>query len=250
MFPFSMPWDFALILLVLAILVPWRGAAKMRQLLARPALDTGDRLSLYASTIAFQWVAVAIVIWRSRAHAIDPRLLGIAFPDGALIVAVSTGLSLLLVANQWLGLRRLARLPPARQGFLFQMATKVLPQNMIETLAFFALVGTVALCEEFIYRGFAFSVITRAAHDSLIAGAAISSLLFAVAHVYQGRRGILLTFVVGLLFSAVRIWTASLIPSMAAHMLADLVAGLAAPRIMRAALAAQDESQEQVKTSL
>jgi membrane protease YdiL (CAAX protease family) len=250
MFPFSMPWDFALILLVLAVLVPWRGAAKMRQLLARPALDTADRLSLYASTIAFQWVAVAIVIWRSHAHAIDPRLLGIALPDGALIAAVSTGLSLLLVANQWLGLRRLARLPAARKGFLFQMATKVLPQNMIETLAFFALVGTVALCEELIYRGFALAVIARAAHDSLIVGAAISSLLFAVAHAYQGRRGILLTFIVGLLFATVRIWTDSLIPSIAAHMLTDLVAGLAAPRMMKAAIRAQDETDEQVKTGL
>lgn len=228
-----MPWDFALILLVLAVVVPWRGAAKMRQLLAKPALDTAARLSLYASTIAFQWVAVAVVIWRSRAHRLSPTLLGIALPDGALILAVTTGLSLLLVANQWLGLRRLARLPAARKGFTFQMATKVLPQNSVEALAFVALVATVALCEEFIYRGFALAVITHAAGDSLIVGAVGSSLIFAAAHAYQGRRGILLTFIVGLLFAAVRIWTGSLIPSVIAHLLTDLVAGLAAPKILR-----------------
>jgi membrane protease YdiL (CAAX protease family) len=242
MFVFPIPWDFALILLVLAVLVPWRGVAKMRQLLARPALDTADRLSLYASTIAFQWVAVAVVIWRSRSHGIDPKEFAIALPDGALVAAVSTGLSILLVANQWLGLRRYARMPAARKGFIFQMATKVLPQNSIEALAFVALGITVALCEEFIYRGFALAVIARAAHHSLLVGAVASSLVFAVAHAYQGRRGILLTFIIGTIFAAVRIWTGSLIPSIAAHLLTDLVAGLAAPRIMRASLQIENDA--------
>ena len=31
-----MPWDFALILGVLAVLIPWRGAARVRELLRRP----------------------------------------------------------------------------------------------------------------------------------------------------------------------------------------------------------------------
>ncbi len=234
-----MPWDFALILLVLAVLVPWRGALKMRQLLAQPTLDTSDRLSLYASTIAFQWAAVFLAGWRSLARGVDFKTLGITVPDGQLVVAAGAGLSLLLAANQLLGLRRFAHLPSARKGFLYQMGTKILPQNPVETLAFIALAITVALCEEFIYRGFAFAAIARAANDSMAAGAALSSLLFAAAHAYQGRRGILLTFFVGLIFSAVRIWTGSLAPSIAAHLLTDLVAGLATPRILRASQRAE-----------
>ena len=58
-----MPWDFILILFVLGVLVPWRGAMRIKRLLAQPALTTSERLSLYASTIAFQWLIVAIVAW-------------------------------------------------------------------------------------------------------------------------------------------------------------------------------------------
>lgn len=60
-----------------------------------------------------------------------------------------------------------------------------------------------------------------------------SSAWFAVAHLYQGRRGILTTFVVGLLFSAVRIWSGNLGPAIAGHIGVDLIAGLYSPRLLR-----------------
>jgi membrane protease YdiL (CAAX protease family) len=241
---FPMPWDFALILIVLAVLVPWRGAVKMHQLFARPSLDTADRLSLYASTLAFQWFAVAVALWRCHARGVDFRTLGIALPDAPLVAAVTAALSFLLLGQQLLGLRRFARLPVPRQGFLHQMATKVFPQNFLEALAFAALVASVALCEEFIYRGFALAALAHAVGDSLLLGTLASSALFAIAHAYQGRRGMFLTFAVGLLFAGVRTWTGSLIPSIAAHLCTDLVAGLAAPRILRSAAPAEKSDSE------
>src|SRR5712691_2187464 len=63
-----MSWDFIIIFLILGVLVPWRGSVRVRKLLAQPALSTTDRLSLYASTIAFQWLAAFIVAWRSFAR--------------------------------------------------------------------------------------------------------------------------------------------------------------------------------------
>jgi membrane protease YdiL (CAAX protease family) len=227
---FPMPWDFALILLVLAVVVPWRGAVKVRQLLARPSLGTSDRLTLYATTIAFQWVITALIIWRSLARGISLDALGLAIPHAAQVAGVSAGLSALLVANQIIGLRILARSNTRPKSFVFQMATRIMPQNLVESLAFTALVATVALCEEIIYRGFALAVFTHAARDSVVLGVVLSSILFAVAHAYQGRRGVIQTLVVGLVFAALRIWTRSLVPTMAAHLCADLVAGLAAPR--------------------
>jgi len=61
-----------------------------------------------------------------------------------------------------------------------------------------------------------------------------------LAHLYQGRRGILTTFVVGLLFAAIRSWTGSLLAPFGAHFLADLTAGFLAPPRIRSALAAGD----------
>src|SRR3977135_256710 len=58
------PWDFVLILIFLAVVIPWRGNARMKRLLSKPELTTADRLSLYASTIFFQRLIVAIVALR------------------------------------------------------------------------------------------------------------------------------------------------------------------------------------------
>ena len=229
-----MPWDLALILLVLGVVVPWRGAARIKQLLARPQLGTADRLSLYASTIAFQWLAAAVAAWRSLAHGFTPARLGIAFGQPELTTAITLALAVLLGANQFFSLRRLARLPAQRQGFLHQLARKLMPQTLVEALAFVALVVTVALCEEFLYRGFALAALQQATDSELLAALA-SSAMFALAHLYQGRRGLATTFIVGLLFAVARILTASLAPSIVAHLLADLLAGLAAPRLLAAA---------------
>lgn len=230
-----MPWDFALILFVLAVLVPWRGAVRIKQLLAQPHLDTADRLALYASTIAFQWLAAAVTAWRCYAHGLSAQHLGLAFPQPELTTATAVALALLLSANQFFSLRRLARLPAHRHGFLHQLAQKLLPHNRVETLAFVALVVTVALCEEFLYRGFIFAVIQDVTAGSVVFALLSSSFLFALAHIYQGRRGLLTTFVVGAVFSGARILTGSLAPSIITHLLADLVAGLAAPRLLAAA---------------
>ncbi len=104
-----MPWDFALILLVMAVVVPWRGTLRIKQLLARPRLETADRLALYASTIAFQWLAVALVAWRCYARGLGAQDLGVALPDPPLAAATALALSLLLAASQLYSLRRLAR---------------------------------------------------------------------------------------------------------------------------------------------
>jgi membrane protease YdiL (CAAX protease family) len=43
---------------------------------------------------------------------------------------------------------------------------------------------------------------------------------------YQGKKGLVTTFVVGMLFSIIRIWSGSLLPSVVAHAGIDLIAGL------------------------
>src|SRR5258706_861372 len=76
-----MPWDIWLIFLVLGVILPWRGRMRMKKLLAMPHVSTTERLALYASTIAFQWVAVAVVAWRAKAHRFTPSQRGFANPE-------------------------------------------------------------------------------------------------------------------------------------------------------------------------
>jgi membrane protease YdiL (CAAX protease family) len=65
------------------------------------------------------------------------------------------------------------------------------------------------------------------------ASAILSSAMFALAHYYQGRRGVITTFVVGLAFATTRIWTGSLVPVVFAHIGVDLIAGLSVPSFLK-----------------
>jgi uncharacterized protein len=231
-----MHWDFALILLFLGLAVPLLGRRRVQQLMQMTSTTKMDRLSLYASTLAFQWIAAGVILWRSSAHEIRASQIGLAIPNPALVVTVSVVLSALILLNQIMGLRRLVAQPEKIQGILPQLALKLFPQDDVERLAFFALVATVALCEELIYRGFVQLVFQDWSRGSVIVAVVGSAVFFALAHLYQGRRGLVSTLTIGLLFSTMRAWTGSLLPCVVAHFVADIAVGMLAPGRLRGSL--------------
>jgi membrane protease YdiL (CAAX protease family) len=236
----AMPWDFALILIFLTVAVPWLGQRRIRQLFAMPETTKMDRLSLYASTIAFQWLALSLILWRTNVRGIRAAQLGLSVPNRAITIAAAIVLATLILLNQIYSLRRMATNPAEIQGILPQLALKVFPQDHVERLAFFALVATVALCEEIIYRGFVQFVFESWSGGVPTAGILGSAAIFALAHLYQGRRGLVSTALIGLLFSAIRAWTGSLVAPMIAHFVADLAAGFLAPGKLHTAYTSRD----------
>jgi membrane protease YdiL (CAAX protease family) len=237
-------WDFAFILGVLAFVIPVMGRRRVRALLALPDTTKHDRLSIYASTIAFQWLAAALVLWRTIRHGVTPAQLGISLGHSHLITAITVVLSSLLLLNQIASARRIKSDSSALRSGTVQLALKVFPRDGTERLAFSALVTTVAICEEFIYRGFAQYVFLDWSRFLLI-GILGSALLFSFAHLYQGKRGLVSTFAVGLLFSGIRAWSGSLVPTVAAHFVADLSIGLLAPRHIQEALRQSQNPREE-----
>jgi len=221
----ALHWDFALIFLALATLVPWRGVVRARTLLSQPQLSAGQRIALYASTIAFQWLATAIVMWRAVARGLGPAQLGLlpAKPSLGILLGIvmAAGLGLL----QLLSLRHLSAVPIEKRGELYRIAAKLMPQELTDGLVFVALVGTVSLCEEMIFRGFEFAVLWQVSGSAAVAING-SSALFAIGHLYQGRRGVANTFVLGLLLAGARSWSDSLVPAILSHLAVDLTAGL------------------------
>ena len=236
MFRACMHWDYAAILLFLGAVAPVLGYFRVRRLMQIPSTTSMERLALYGSTIAMQWVLVGVIVWRTVAHHMRPQELGLAVQEPELAASAAVVLSLLVLANQIFSIRRLAANPREIKGMIADLALKVFPQNDVERLAFVALVVTVAICEELIYRGFVQGLF-QSVGGSVAAGIVGSAILFAAAHLYQGRKGLVSTFAVGLIFASVRWWTGSLLPSICAHFAADLVAGLYAPGRLRAALA-------------
>jgi membrane protease YdiL (CAAX protease family) len=228
------PWDFVLILLILAVVVPWRGHVRMKRLL-KSDLTSADRLSLYASTILFQWLIVAIVLSRCLARDVAFEELGVTVGDRWQVAWVSFGLTGFFCIVQFLGLRKITRLPEDQRGATFAITEKIMPRDPVETLVFAALACTAGISEEFLYRGFVFAALVRMIVNygsPLAASAILSSAMFALAHYYQGRKGIITTFVVGMAFATIRIWTGSLVPVVVAHIGIDLVAGLSVPRFL------------------
>src|SRR5260370_1042740 len=221
-----MPLDIWLIFFVLGVILQWRGQMRMKKLLAMPHVSTTERLVLYASTIAFQWVAVSVVAWRAWVHGFTPSQLGLTIHDRSRILVSGVIGALLIAALQWLNLRRVGKLPVEARGSLQALAERILPQSTVELLPYLALAITAGLCEEFLYRGFAMAVLV---HVGLQAWAAVlvSSVLFGLAHSYQGRGGIVMTLVIGLLLGTSRLAYDSLVPAIFWHSAVDVVAGTA-----------------------
>jgi membrane protease YdiL (CAAX protease family) len=226
-----MAWDIWLIFFLLGVFVPWRGRYRLRALQAKPSVGPAERISLYHSTIAFQWLAVAVVAWRAWTHGFSIAQLGLsALGAPKPIVAAIVG-SGVMATLQWFNLRRMGRLPGKARERLQALAQRILPQSPRERASFFALSVTAGICEEFLYRGFAMAALARAGLPSWSV-IVISSLLFGAAHLYQGRSGLAGTMLLGLLFALARVALGSLIPVMAWHAAVDLVAGVAAPRYL------------------
>jgi uncharacterized protein len=229
-----MLWDIWLIFLVLGFVLPWRGRARMKKLLALPQVSTMERLILYASTIAFQWLAVAVVAWRAWAHGFTASQLGLTIHDGTRILVAAIAGAVAIAALQSPNLRRVGRIPIGSRGPIQAIAERILPQSTVELLPYLALAITAGLCEEFLYRGFAMAVLTHVLGLQAWAVVLLSSALFGLAHGYQGRGGIVMTMLIGIILGLGRIAFDSLIPAIFWHSAVDVVAGTAGPRYLTA----------------
>lgn len=235
-----MPWDFWLIFFVLGVVLPWRGRLRLKKLMAIPHVGTVERLSLYASTIAFQWLAAALAGWRAWNRGLTAPELGIVIHGRTRTLLAAIAGAAILASLQWLNLRRIGRTPGKVRGFMQALAERILPQSNVELLPYLALAVTAGLCEEFLYRGFAMAALTRAGLPTW-GVLLLSSVLFGLAHLYQGRGGLVSTLMIGLVFGTARIAYDSLAPAILWHIAVDVVAGVAGPRYLSRTVASAPE---------
>jgi membrane protease YdiL (CAAX protease family) len=226
-----MPWDIWLIFMVLGVVVPWRGRVRLRAILAKPRVEPSERIALYVSTIAFQWVAAGVAAWRAWARGFTASQLGLVLNDRWQIVAAALLGAGVLATLQWFNLRRMGRVKTKAPAALRVLAERILPQSLMESFPFFSLAVTAGLCEEFLYRGFALAAFTRAGLPTWTA-VCVSSILFGLAHLYQGRGGLVRTVILGIFFGIARIAYDSLVPVIAWHIAVDVAAGVAGPRYL------------------
>lgn len=226
-----MPWDFWLIFVVLGVVIPWRGRVRLRHLLSRPSMGTKEKLALYGSTMAFQWILLGVVAWRALARGLTPAELGLARRAGIEVALVAVTGATLLGAFQWFNLRRIGRMKGAVPDLMRKLSARLLPNKPVEFVCYCALAVTAGVCEEFLYRGFAMAALAPVGMTTWLV-VVVTSVLFGLAHAYQGKSGIVGTTLMGFLLAGGRLIWVSLVPVMVWHAAVDIVAGIAGPKYL------------------
>ena len=101
-------------------------------------------------------------------------------------------------------------------------------------LLFFALTVTAPVGEELLFRGFLMSSL-EASGSGWVTAALVSSGLFALVHMQYDVYGVAIVFLMGMLFAAMRHYSGSVIPCIAAHALSNGVAFVATALSLSAA---------------
>jgi membrane protease YdiL (CAAX protease family) len=178
----------------------------------------------YQRIFAVEWLAalVAWIVLRSQVffsagfQAKVLQKIGPDFVQGLVFAAV--GVSLLQVFLT----RRNTKLHEKTLKAFRHMAF-ILPVSREERAWFAAISVTAGICEEVLYRGFLIRYLADSPwHFQIWIALGISSIVFGLAHGYQGVSGIIGTALLGALMAAVFVITGSLLLPMALHAAVDL----------------------------
>lgn len=209
-------------LIAFLCLQPLRGRRRWRRFLARRTIP-GERARMYRRSIALWWALTGLWVLAlalAGASFVGHELRAPQSTRGASDVAVAVVFVLALFVP--LGFARWLRASLRSLG----ETAELLPRTPVERRWFFALALTAGFCEEAIYRSFALAMVTLYLPAApLWVYFVVGSVPFGLAHLYQGRRGVVLTTLFGLWLTAVYLGFGSLWPAIVAHALIDLRAG-------------------------
>ena len=224
------PWWHTAVLIVVLLAVSLGQAHALGGVIERHG-----RVSLYASTMAFEWVMVAFIWMGVRRRGVSVReLVGGKWktPEDALLdVAIAfvywiCALGILALVRVALGLISLNQAENAKKmNELSKTLGFLAPHSNLEFALFVALALTAAFCEEIIFRGYLQKQFAAASGMASI-GILAQGVLFGAAHGYQGTKLMFTIGVYGALFGILAAWRKSLRPGMMAHFLQDFISGL------------------------
>ena len=211
---------------VLAVLFPVRaGLFGFRRLRRAPEHDVPRvRRLLYRQAIAIQWTltAIAIALWIARSR--PWAALGFVPRFDSLALGCLAASMMVVAFVIWQRVRTLRSdeaLGHVREHL--EHVERMLPRRPDELRRFYRLSITAGVCEEVLYRGYLIWYLGHAL--PLWPAVVAAALLFGFGHLYQGVRGMITTFVVGLVFGALYVGTGAIWLPMVLHALADAHSG-------------------------
>lgn len=184
------------------------------------------RVWLWSSTILFLWTlaGAGVVVWIVERRTWTQ--LRFVAPHGWRLLG-TIGLLLAVALFYAKPVAAIARARRSNKRIKFPKdAARRSPHTRADLAWWMAVSLSAGFCEEFIFRGYLIWVLEPTL--GLWFAAAVSLIVFAMAHAYQGARGIVAVGVVGGLFTLIVLVFGSLVAAIAVHMLIDAGEGVVA----------------------
>ncbi|WP_106848173.1 CPBP family intramembrane glutamic endopeptidase [Blastococcus sp. Marseille-P5729] len=209
----------------LIVAEPFVGLVLHRRFEAAERRVDSARRWLYRRLLILEWALAGLCLATvALAPAVSRDSVGIRLPTGwpgilGSVAAIGLALAVLLATSRQATRVPIgADLPTAGEGVL-----AMLPRTPVERRLFAIVSVTAGLCEELVFRGFLVAVLAAVLPAApvwvCVVGAAV---VFALAHLYQGAPGVVVTFFVGLALGGLYIVTGSLLAPVLVHALIDL----------------------------
>ncbi|MDX1674513.1 MAG: CPBP family intramembrane glutamic endopeptidase [Longimicrobiales bacterium] len=176
-----------------------------------------EREAVYFSSAFSVWILAALAMLAARHAGLTRGQLGLDGASPATLVGAA-GLTT-LVGLGFMAAGRALKVPETA------LVDYLIPRSSSERIAFTGLSVSAGIAEELVFRSFLIVALDQA-FGSLSVAIAVSVAAFAVTHAYQGVVGMLRVAMLGLVLTAPFIITGSIYPSMIAHTVLDLLAGL------------------------
>ena len=205
------------------LVIPWQSVKGIRLLDSAVIRDSKARIHFYRNAIVSQWILAIIamsILWSAdSAYA------------GSLVTAGLSSESLLVVGLAALALTTQSPLVPYTRERMQRSTTiratlfpmrNILPRSTEEKQLWITVSFTAGICEEILFRGFLFYYAQSVIGLGSAGAVALSTVVFALGHVYQGKANVLRVAVIGAVLGIVFAITDNLVACMALHAFLDL----------------------------
>jgi uncharacterized protein len=179
------------------------------------------KLRRYRAVIVLQIFIISFTIIVAKRNAVE--IFGPVWPS-LWSWALAAAYMLLIGLSLRRGFRRLSEQRKERARIL-------LPDDEAQFRLWIIISVLAGLSEECAYRGLAYAAVSHQLGSGALA-VAICSTAFGIAHMLQGWRGVLGTFVMALVFHALVFLTAGLYMPIAIHIVYDLIVGYLGMRML------------------
>ncbi len=199
------------------LLVPLPALLILQLRVAEDLPPEAEREAVYLSSALTVWALAAVAMLAARFSDFSREELRLVAPPFSTLLLAS---GLTVVAG--LGIMALGRLLKVEESPLVHF---LIPRSGSEKIAFAGLSFSAGIAEEVVFRSFLIAALYRAS-GSLALAVAVSVVIFAITHAYQGWIGALRVGLLGFILTVPFLITGSVYPSIIAHTVLDLLAGL------------------------